>query len=115
MKYSKFLKEFKQLIEQTTRYTPPNVQGDRGDYQGNYDRYVDFPYVDDPQGFVTHKPLEQEEPLGFGEQSADGRVIGMPASMKSKIASEQAAAPEEDMPNPEEAGAEDREWRGGST
>jgi len=90
MKYNTFLKQFKQLIEQTSRYVPPN----RGDYQDNYDRYVDFPYVDDPTGFVTHRPMEQ---------SAEGRNTGSPANMTSKLKSEQANKPEID---PEEAGAD---------
>ncbi len=96
MKYTKFLKQFKQLIEQTTRYIPPNLQGDTA----GKDRYVDFPYVEDPEGYTTHRPLEQKEPLGFGEQSADGRSIRLPAAMKSKIKSEQAKP----AMKPEEAG-----------
>ena len=100
MEYNTFLKAFKKLTEQTTRYTPPNVQGDRGDYQDNYDRYVDFPYVEDPTDYVTHRPMEQDD---VDEQSAAGRNTGSPAHMKSKLASEQAAEPEI---KPAEAGAE---------
>ena len=92
MDYAKFLKQFKKLKEQTTRYTPPNVQGDRGDYMGSYDTYVDFPYVEDPSGYQTYRPLEQ---------SADGRTLGEPPKMQTKLASEQEAAI-----SPDAAGAE---------
>lgn len=105
MRYNTFLKQFKQLKEQTTRYVPPN----RVDYQDNYDRYVDFPYVEDPTGFITHRPLEQNSPVGYKdevkEQSAKERNIGSPPHTTSKLAFEQEA-PKEPTINPEEAGEE---------
>jgi len=113
MEYTTFLKQFKQLIEQTTRYTPPNLRGDRGDYMDNYDKYVDFPYVEDPDQFVTHRPLEQDAPGPpaledqddeIKEQSAKGRTTGSPKGMEAKLTSEQAAA--KPVIDPEAAGAE---------
>lgn len=115
MEYTTFLKQFKQLIEQTTRYTPPNLRGDRGDYMDNYDKYVDFPYIEDPEPFITHRPLEQDAPPGppaledqddeIKEQSAKGRTTGSPKGMETKLASEQAAG-EKPAIDPEAAGAE---------
>jgi hypothetical protein len=114
MEYTTFLKQFKQLIEQTTRYTPPNLRGDRGDYMDNYDKYVDFPYVEDPEQFITHRPLEQDAPPGppsledqddeIKEQSAKGRTTGSPKGMETKLTSEQAAKKEPAI-DPEAAGA----------
>ena len=99
MEYTTFLNQFKQLVEQTTRYTPPNLRGDRGDWMDNYDRYVDFPYVDDPEPFVTHRTLEQDAPPGppaledqddeIKEQSAKGRTTGSPKEMEAKLATEE--------------------------
>ena len=77
MKYNTFLKQFKELIEQTTRYIPPNRRDDSGNDE--HDKYVDFPYVEDPQPFVTHRPLEQApaaepviDPEGAGKKAAGG-------------------------------------------
>ena len=78
MKYNTFLKQFKELLEQTTRYIPPNRRGD-----GANDMYVDFPYVEDPQPFVTHRPLEQApaakpaiDPEAAGEKAVGGEDEG---------------------------------------
>ncbi len=115
MEYTTFLKQFKQLIEQTTRYTPPGLRGDRGDYMGNYDAFVDFPYIEDPEQYVTHRALEQAAPPGppaledqddeIKEQSAKGRTTGSPKGMETKLATEQAAEPAID-PEKAAAGAE---------
>ncbi len=43
----------------TTRYTP-NLQGDRDDYEGNQDQFVDFPYVEDPTDYQTYKAMEHD-------------------------------------------------------
>ena len=42
----------------TKRYTPPRSQGDRDDYIGNDDNFVDFPYVEDPEPYTTYRSLE---------------------------------------------------------
>jgi hypothetical protein len=84
MKYNTFLKQFKELLEQTTRYIPPNRRGD-----GANDMYVDFPYVEDPQPFVTHRPLEQApaakpaiDPEAAGEKAVGGEdEAGLPADV----------------------------------
>ena len=86
MRYNTFLKQFKQLIEQTTRYTPPNRDG--AEYPHS-DKYVDFPYVEDPTDFVTHRPLEQTDPAEtdspLDEQAINpeeaGAEGGLPADM----------------------------------
>jgi len=105
MKYNTFLLQLRRLVEQTTTYVPPQ----RGDYQDNYDRYVDFPYIDDPKGFVTHKPMEQKSPVGYedepdtgykdgsdtgykDEQSGGGHIPGTPPTVQNKLATEQDAA-----------------------
>ena len=43
----------------TKRYTPPKDGED--DYMGNQDQFVDFPYVDDNEPYVTQRPLEGED------------------------------------------------------
>lgn len=43
-----------------SRYVPSKDSGD--DEDKNYSR-SDFPYIEDPEGFVTHIPLEQEDDL----------------------------------------------------
>ena len=85
MNYNTFLKQFKELLEQTTRYIPPNRRGD-----GANDMYVDFPYVEDPQPFVTHRPLEQApatkpaiDPEAAGEKAVGGEDKGgLPADVE---------------------------------
>ena len=47
------------------RYIPPT-----GDADDNPDTRVDFPYVDDPKGYTTHVPLEQDEELKEAEGDA---------------------------------------------
>ena len=44
----------------TTR-TTPNLQGDRDDYEGNQDQFIDFPYVEDPNEYQTYKAMEQDD------------------------------------------------------
>jgi hypothetical protein len=62
-------KLFKQQLEQsasgdtrvyTQRYTPPGLDGDRGDYVGNMDQFRDFPDVEDPSPYTTYRSLEQK-------------------------------------------------------
>ena len=82
----KVLKELRKMLGDLTgtiRYTPPNLRGNRGDYMGNYDTNVDFPYVDDPHEYITHRPLEQDveeqgEASGLPGGSAKGRNTGSP-------------------------------------
>ena len=93
MEYAIFLKQLKGLVEQTSRYTPPNRQRD---YMDNYDRYVDFPYVDDEEGYVTHRAMEQ------GGSDASHK-LGTPPQPKKSIASEQETEP---AIKPEEKGKE---------
>jgi len=113
MDYDNFLNQFNQLMEQTTRYIPPNA---RKDYMDNYDKYVDFPYVEDPKGFQTHRPMESDEPLGYqdqekkkkdvDEQSGSSHPAGTAPSMKRTFASEQEMEPppEEEAPPAPEGG-----------
>jgi len=44
----------------TTR-TTPNLAGDRDDYEGNQDQFIDFPYIEDPNEFQTYKAMEHDE------------------------------------------------------
>jgi len=92
MQYNTFLKQFKELIEQTTRYTPPNRRGDGGN-----DMYVDFPHLEDPESFITHRPLETEQAAAIDPEAA-GAKAG---------AGEEAGAPEGGLP--EEAAGGDVE------
>lgn len=93
MEYNLFLKNFKKLQDQTTRYVPPNARTGID----NYDRYVDFPYVEDPTTYTTYKPLEQ---------SASGRRIGQPPQNRTKLATEQEEDKKEPAIDPEGAGEE---------
>jgi hypothetical protein len=70
----------------TTR-TTPNLQGDRDDYQGNQDQFIDFPYVEDPEDFQTYKAMEQDE-SELSEQ----------APAEEKVPPEAAEIPEEAPP-----------------
>ncbi|MCF8019890.1 MAG: hypothetical protein K9L62_10865 [Vallitaleaceae bacterium] len=102
MRYSKFLIQFKELIEQTQRYIPPNAR--RSDIGGNnYDKYVDFPYIEDPEGYQTYKAIEQKDE-DVEEQSGGSYVPGTAPASRKTIASEQ-----DQVIKPEEAGEEDAE------
>jgi len=58
------------------RYTPPQLDGYRSDYMGNGDQFADFPNMEDPTPYVTHRSLEQklEEQEKEKEQSAPEEV-----------------------------------------
>ena len=91
MEYELFLKRFKNLREQTTRYIPPNA---RGGIDAN-DKYVDFPYVEDPNTYTTHRPLEHDaEDIDLGSATR---------YKKKKIATEQEKSKEPAI-DPEGAG-----------
>lgn len=59
-----------------TRYVPLKAQGDE-EYAGDDDEAVDFPYIEDPEPFVTHRAMEgkkvreQDEELPPAEQAQD--------------------------------------------
>jgi len=71
------------------RYIPPT-----GDADDNPDTRVDFPYVDDPAGYKTHVPLEQDEEL----KEAEGDAPTTPAPAGADAGAELGGA---DMPPPE--------------
>lgn len=87
MRYKKFLIQLNDLIEQTNRYVPPNAR--RSDMGDNYDRYVDFPYIEDPDGYQTYRPIEQKE---VDEQSSGSYVPGTAPKPEKSIAIEQDKA-----------------------
>ena len=58
MSYSKYIRKVLESVT-TTRYTPPRLKGDK-DHMGNEDEFEDFPYVEDPTPFITHKAMEQK-------------------------------------------------------
>jgi len=65
MSYSKSIRRALESVT-TTRYTPPRLKGDK-DHMGNEDEFEDFPYVEDPTPFITHKAMEHkliEQPAG---------------------------------------------------
>ena len=58
MSYSKSIKKVLETMTTTSRYTPPKLKGNKP-YIGDDDD-TDFPYVEDPTPFVTHKAMEQK-------------------------------------------------------
>jgi len=50
-----------------TRYVPVKGRGD-SEYTGDEDEEVDFPYVEDPEPFVTHRPMESKFRREQGEE-----------------------------------------------
>jgi len=99
MQYNTFLKHLKNLVEQTITYTPPNRQRD---YHDNYDRYVDFPHVDDDQTYITHRSMEKTDIDEQDWGSDSSHAAGTPPHIKKSIATEQETEP---AIKPEEKGA----------
>jgi len=50
-----------------TRYVPLKAKGDE-EYTGDEDEAVDFPYIEDPEPFVTHRPMESKLRREQGEE-----------------------------------------------
>ena len=69
MSYSKNIRKTLDEILATTRYTPPRLKGDK-DHMGDEDEFQDFPYIEDPTPFVTHKAMEQIIRTKLSEQPA---------------------------------------------
>jgi len=61
-----------------TRYVPLKAKGDE-EYTGDEDEAVDFPYIEDPEPFVTHRPMESKFRREQGEEvPAQPGAEGMP-------------------------------------
>jgi len=58
-----------------TRYVPLKAQGDE-EYAGDEDEAVDFPYIEDPEPFITHRAMESLI-KSFREQGEDPPPEGM--------------------------------------
>jgi hypothetical protein len=81
MSYSKSIRRALESVT-TTRYTPPRLKGDK-DHMGNEDEFEDFPYIEDPTPFVTHKAMEHKlveqpgvAPRDPGTPAADPAIGG---------------------------------------
>lgn len=81
MSYSKHIRRTLESMTTTTRYTPPKLKGAKS-HVGDEDN-VDFPYVEDPTPFVTHKAMEHKlieqpgvAPRDPGTPAADPAIGG---------------------------------------
>lgn len=65
MSYSEHIRKVLETMTTTTRYTPSKLRYRKSNIRG--EENVDFPYVEDPTPYETHKTLEQrlmEQPPG---------------------------------------------------
>jgi len=73
MHYSKSIKNTLESVY-TKRYTPNKLKGDKS-FGSNETDDVDFPYVEDPEPFVTHKAMEQIIRTSLLEQPPAAKVV----------------------------------------
>jgi len=78
MTYTKSIQRTLENLTTTTRYTPTKLKGDKNP-MGDDDQ-EDFPYVEDPTPFVTHKAMEQIIRASLTEQPATGTKPVAPAT-----------------------------------
>jgi len=77
MSYSKHIRRTLENLG-TTRYTPSRLKG-RKNHIGDEDEATDFPYVEDPTPYTTHRAMEQrllEQPPGDPKTPGSDSAVG---------------------------------------
>ncbi len=93
MHYSNHIKNALESVY-TKRYTPPKLKGDKPT-AGNDDDLVDFPYVEDPEPFVTHRAMEHARYL-MEQPPAEDPADPAKAAAKKEEPPQDPAAPGSD-------------------